>query len=110
MLIETAAIRTVWGTAWHFLKSVPREIWYIAAAALLLVWIDGRAYDRGYSEREAIAQEQARQAQERANEAAQDASETVTETRNEVEQGNAQAREAANGSDDPLRDGLNSLR
>lgn len=95
---------------WCFLKNVPREVYYIAAAALLLLWIDGRAYDRGYSDRTAEYEEAARRAQERAREADTDANETVTETQTEVENGNERAREAANGSDDPLRDGLDSLR
>lgn len=39
-----------------------------------------------------------------------DAAGTVSETRNDVQKGNADAREAANAGTDPLGDGLRSLR
>lgn len=51
-MLETIAIRTVFGTIGSFLKSIPREVWYIALAIGLLLWIDGRAYDRGSASRD----------------------------------------------------------
>ena len=52
-ILETVAMRTVWGAARDFIKAIPREVWYIALAIGLLVWIDGRAYDRGAQSRDA---------------------------------------------------------
>ena len=48
--------------------------------------------------------------EKKAGEAADDAGVAVTDTQDEVEQGNDEARKAADGSDDPLRDALDSLR
>lgn len=110
MLIETAAIQTVFGKTWSFLKSIPREVWYIFVAALFLWWFAGVQYDRGYDKREAEYAEAARLAAEHARKADTAAGETVTRTTEEVEQGNAKARDAADGSDDPLRSALDSLR
>lgn len=94
---------------WGFLKNLPREVWYIAAAAALLWWIDARAYDRGYDARTAEYEQQSRRAQERARAADGQARQTVSDITDRVEAGNERAREAANGSD-PLGDALRSLR
>lgn len=63
---------------------------------------------------EALINEHERALQEaitKATEAAEDdAAGVVAETRTETEKSNADARNAANGSDDPLRSALDSLR
>ena len=93
-----------------WLKRVPRDVWYIAGA-LALVWIVYQHGESvGYDKRDAEYDEAARKAAEAARKADAIAGSVVDQSRNEVEQGNEHAREAANGSDDPLRDGLNSLR
>lgn len=95
---------------WGFMKGVPREVWYGIAAVLLFLWIANAQYDRGYQARSVEYERAAREAQERARAADQSAGETVATTRNDTEQGNEQARQAADGSDDPLRSGFDSLR
>lgn len=97
---------TLLATAWAFLKGVPREVYYALAAIAALWW----AYSAGQDAKQAEWDEHTRKALESAREADSAAGEAVTETRNEVEARNAEARNAANGSDDPLRDGLSSLR
>lgn len=97
-------------SAWGFLGKVPREVWYALAAAALLWWVDHRAYDRGWADRDAIAQEEARRAVEAGREADGFSRAASDNTRNEVEATNEQARSSADGSDDPLRAGLDSLR
>lgn len=92
-----------------FLKSVPKEVWYLIAAALLIWWIDNRAYDRGYEAATVQFEELARKAQERAREADNDARGASDTTRNNVEAGNQRARDAASQSDDPLGDGLRGI-
>lgn len=51
MLLETAAIRTVFGAVADFFKSLPREVWYALAALAFLWWFAGMQYDRGYEAR-----------------------------------------------------------
>lgn len=110
MVLETIAIKTAFGAAWDFLKQVPREIWYALAAAAFLWWFAGAQYERGYDKRDAEYAEAARKAAEQARVADGKAREAADTTRTTVEEGNEDARTAADGSDDPLRDGLNSLR
>lgn len=98
------------GAVWGFLKGVPSGVWVAIAAALLLWWIDNRAYDRGYSDRTAEYEQAAREAAERAREADGFSRAKSDETRTTVEEGNEQARSAADGSDDPLADALRSLQ
>lgn len=101
---------TLLATAWAFLKGVPREVWYVLAAGLALYAYGEARHKAGESEVRAEWAEATRKAVEAAREADSAAGEAVTETINEVEAGNAQARDAASGSDDPLAAGLNSLR
>ena len=65
---------------------------------------DGKAAERATQAIvEAKAQETAREADAKAGEA-------VSQTKADVEAGNQRARDAAVGSDDPLRDGLGALK
>ena len=95
-----------------YLSGFTFKFWLAVCAALLACL--PVAYCKGHGDGENAASAEyeaaARKAVERAREADTAAGETVTETRNEVENGNERARNAANGSDDPLRDGLGSLR
>lgn len=93
-------------TAWTFLKGVPKEVYYGIAALAALWW----AYGAGQDAKQAEWDKFTRKAEQAAREADRAAGEAVTETINEVEAGNAKAREAANGSDDPLRSAFDSLR
>lgn len=77
-------------------------------AAIVVFMVAKGFYDRSViNEHEA---EIAAEIRELETAAASDAAKAVTETRNEVEKSNAQARNAAARSDDPLGDGLRSLR
>lgn len=93
-------------SVWAFLKGIPREVWYAAAIAAALWW----AYGAGQDAKQAEWDEFTRKAEQAAREADSAAGEAVTETINTVEAENAEARNAANGSDDPLRSALDSLR
>lgn len=76
----------------------------LIAAFLVWDWFDDRA---------AVAANNAKiaaQVTATASAAASDAAGAVTTTRNEVEQANAQARDSASRSPDPLRAGLDRLR
>lgn len=95
---------------WGILKMVPREVWY-ALAALAVVWFYGnQRYDAGRDECRAEYAEAAREAIEQARQADAVAGEAIQATKDEVEQKNDEARNAAAGSDDPLRAGLDRLR
>ena len=91
-------------------KNVPREVWYALGVLALLWFVYSHGESVGYDKRDAEYDEAARIAAEKAREADAAAAGAVDQSKSEVEQGNEHAREAANGSDDPLRDGLNSLR
>lgn len=96
--------------AWGLLKSVPREVWYIAAA-VLAIWLYGNArYNAGYEKRSAEYAEMAAKAVIQAREADEVARDTVEASKGAVEAGNDRARDAAKDSDDPLADGLRELR
>lgn len=83
-----------------------------AVAGILLAWalwsLWLRSHDRAVIERheEAITAKTS----ERASDAAADATEAVADTKGRVEQENEDARNAADGSDDPLRAALDSLQ
>lgn len=83
-----------------------------ALAGLLLAWglwsLWLRSHDRAVIERheEGISA----QTSERASDAAADATEAVADTKGRIEQENEDARNAAAGSDDPLRAALDSLQ
>lgn len=34
--------------AWGFLKAFPREVWYVAAAVLFLLWFSSNRYEAGW--------------------------------------------------------------
>ncbi len=85
-----------------------------AAIAGALVMTHGLAYCEGRSdgkriERAAQAKIEASAAQ-KARKADADAGKAVEETRATVEAGNQRARDAAEGSDDPLKSGLEALK
>lgn len=83
-----------------------------AVAGLLLAWalwsLWLRSHDRAVIERheEAITAKTS----ERASDAATDATEAVADTKARVDKENEDARNAADGSDDPLRAALDSLQ
>ena len=94
-------------------KFLPRIRLYLAiAAALVAVVLIARcdAYNDGKRAERASQAVAERKAAERARKADADAGKAVDETRATVEAGNQRARDAAEGSDDPLRDGLGALR
>lgn len=98
------------GAVGDFLKSVPSGVWVALAAALLIWWIDSRAYDRGFEAATVQFEEAARKAVGRARRADGAARAKSDETRNNVEADNERARESADGSDDPLKSVFDSLR
>ncbi len=101
---------TWWSAIRTFLGGIPRWAWIalaiVIAAIAFGIWLSGEKQraveaDRNVGKVEAVST--AREADEAAHGAAQGKSE-------DIEHGNEQAREAARGSDDPLGDGLRSLR
>lgn len=94
----------------RFAKPVAKGVLIAGAVALIvgafLVWdhFDDKAAveaDRNASRAEAVS---------RAREADEGAETAANRTREDIEDGNERAREAARDSDDPLGDGLRSLR
>lgn len=94
-------------------------IWFLAlprwakgaiggVALLLALWAAKALYDRSVI-REHETKIQA-QVQTKAAAANADAAGAVSDTRNAVQKGNDDARKAANAGNDPLGDGLRSLR
>lgn len=95
---------------WGLLKQVPREVWY-ALAALAVIWFYGnQRFDAGYDKRDAEQAEIERKAAEKARQGDAAAGGAVETERGDIAASNERARDAAHDSDDPLRDGLNSLR
>jgi hypothetical protein len=98
------------GPVWQFMRGIPWQA-YAALGALVLLFI---AYSQGKGA--GVAQERARQAQieaqavKRARLADDAARQEVTKGQDDVRQSNERARQAANAGDDPLGDGLRSLR
>lgn len=92
------------------LFGVPRFIWAFGAVALLTVgflwWLAAEKQKAVIADRNAARAEAVSRARE-ADERAERASDS---TREGIEDGNDRAREAARTSDDPLADGLRSLR
>lgn len=97
-------------TAWQFLKGVPREVYYAAAAAIALLLIYNTGRNHGEADVQAAWDSATRAAIQQARDADEAANRAIDNTRNNVEQSNEQARDAATGSDDPLGAGLRSLR
>lgn len=98
-----------WITARGFF-GLAKGVWLVIAIAALIagfvLWLDAREdaaveADRARSNAEAVTT---------AREADQAASEAQRDKLEDVEHGNDRAREAAAGSDDPLRDALEWLR
>lgn len=97
------------GKALAFLKNVPWQL-YAAAAILIVAWAWGNhRYGEGVDDTEAKYAEIARQAAEKARKADSAARGAVDASRGRVAAENDAARKAAEGSDDPLRAGLDSL-
>jgi hypothetical protein len=98
------------GPVWQFMRGIPWQVW-AALGALLLLFI---AYSQGKGA--GVAQERAKQAQierkaiERTRGADDAARQKVTKGQDDVRQSNERAREAASGSDDPLRSFADSVR
>ncbi len=95
---------------WGIAEGLRKPLAWASAITLLIALLSlGKCvYDRnliGDYEREATAQATAS-----ASAAAVEASDAVTATKTEVEKSNAEARDAANRGNDPLGDGLRSLR
>lgn len=105
-----AFLSGAWAKVLGFTRFLPWQAW----AAIGFVLVVGLSYcagdSNGYDRRDAEQAEIERKAAEIARDADSDAGSAVDQTKSEVEQGNEDARNAADGSDDPLRDGLNSLR
>lgn len=103
------AIKLYFGNALGFLSKLPREVWY-ALAAVVAWWVFSNHYEQqGYDKRTAEYAEIARKAALRAKKADDAAIGAVDAERGAVEASNQAARDAAEGSDDPLRDGLRAL-
>jgi hypothetical protein len=98
--------------AWFTALPRSAKLALAALAGLLLAWglwsLWLRSHDRAVIERheEAITAKTS----ERASDAAADATKAVADTTARVEQENEDARNAADGSDDPLRAALDSLQ
>lgn len=97
--------------AWF--TTLPRavKLGLAALAGVLLAWALWSLWLGRHDEAVIDRHEEAIEAQtsERASDAAADATEAVAETKGRIQQENEDARKAADGSDDPLRDALDSL-
>lgn len=93
-----------------FVKSLPRELWIGVGVVILLGLIAGLSYCAGGNAETAGQERASREAMETARGADDVAGKAVAEEIDKTEMENENARNAASGSDDPLRDGLNSLR
>ena len=103
----------IW-TALATVGNVARKVrlWvYVAIAALVAIWLWGNSrYDAGYEARSEEYRQAALEAAQKARKADAVGQGAADASKGAVEAGNAKAREAAQGSDDPLRDGLEALR
>ena len=100
---------TAWAATKGFLKSIPRDVWYILGA-LALVWIvfqHGKSV--GYAKCKAEYAEAARKAAEKAREADAEAGKVIDSEKGKTDEENQRARDAARGSEDPLKDGLGAI-
>ena len=103
------AIKLFFSPALGFLSKLPREVWY-ALAAVAAWWVFSSHYEQqGYDKRTAEYAEIARQAALKAQKADEAAIGAVTAETDAVEASNQAARDAAEGSDDPLKSGLDAL-
>jgi len=93
-----------------FLGKIPREVYYAIAAAVALLLIYNTGRNHGEADVQAAWDAATRAAIQQGRDADESAREAIDNTRQSTEQTNDEAREAASGSDDPLRSGLNSLR
>lgn len=81
MILETIAIRTVWGKVWAALKSVPWFVW-VAVAVVALWFIDRNAqYREGDAAGYERAQAEHREAEEAARNLQEQSAATATEER-----------------------------
>lgn len=97
-------------TGWGVPEGLRKPIAYVGAALALFALI---AVLRGCYDRSVIKEherEVAEQIRKKTKAGEKAASEAVDETITEVEAGNERARDAAEGSDDPLGDALRELR
>lgn len=93
-----------------FLKRIPWQLYAGLAAVLVGVGAYCAGDASGYARKEAEQLIIERKALEKARAADAVAGEAVKQATDKTERENDKAREAANGSDDPLRAGLDSLR
>lgn len=107
-------LRGIASKAAGFLSGFTWKFWLIAIAIVLaaagaqtvrLSWAQAKI-----AKMEAAQEKAARKAVERAREADDTAGQVSAGRKQQIEEGNERAKEAARNSDDPLRDGLNSLR
>ena len=104
------AIKLFLGKGLSFLGNLPKEVWYILGAVLLLWLAYTQGKSAGYAERNAEYAEAARIAAEKARKGDEAARDTVDAVNATVEAENEAARNAAEGSDDPLADALETFR
>jgi hypothetical protein len=104
------AVKLFFGKGLSFLGNLPKEVWYILGAVLLLWLAYTQGKSVGYAKRNAEYAEAARIAAEKARKGDKAARDTVDAVNATVEAENEAARNAAEGSDDPLADALEALR
>lgn len=93
-----------------FLAKLPWQLW-VVLAVLLTAWLWGNhRYSQGYAASEAKHAETARKAVTKARTADEAARGTVDAEKRSADATEARAREAAAGSDDPLKSGLEALK
>lgn len=98
------------GKALGLLGKVPWQVWLVAAVLLTgFLWGNHR-YGEGVEDTEAKYAAARAQAVEKARSADAVGVDAAQAGKASVEVGNEAAREAARGSGDPLRDGLEALR
>lgn len=102
-------IGTYLSAALGIAKRIPREVYYLLGVGLFLWWFAGMQFDRGYGKRSDEYEAARLEAVQRAREADAEGISTAETVRNGVDAGNDRARDAARDSEDPLRDGLNTL-
>ena len=110
LLSILSGTRKLFLNGWEWIEKDPWRLFVIVAAVLALLWLraDARA-DRLALEIKALrdASEMIREADKAAD---RKAAEVAAQTKSEVEDGNQRARDAARGSDDPIKSGFDSLR
>lgn len=103
-------IWTALATVGNVARKVPWQVWAVLGI-LVTAWVWGNhRYDAGYDARSEEYRQAALEAVQKARKADAVGQGAADASKGAVEARNAKAREAAQGSDDPLRDGLEALR